>query len=86
MDNEEKRDVHMHVHSQDEQDYSQPTKPDMNKDCVRSGFSADCVKFQPICYPISPMTIKSYKTQSTKMNKRKTICAIEKAIAVVSAR
>ena len=42
MDNEEKRDVHMHVHSQDEQDYSQPTKPDMSKDCVRSGFSADC--------------------------------------------
>ena len=42
MDNEEKRDVHTHVHSQDEQDYSQPTKPDMNKDCVRSGFSTDC--------------------------------------------
>ena len=42
MDNEEKRDVHTHVHSHDEQDYSQPTKPDMNKDCVRSGFSADC--------------------------------------------
>ena len=42
MDNEEKRDVHTHVHSQDEQDYSQPTKPDMNKDCVRSGFSAYC--------------------------------------------
>ena len=42
MDNEEKRDVHMHVHSQDEQYYSQPTTPDLNKDCVRSGFSADC--------------------------------------------
>ena len=42
MDNDEKRDVHRlhtHVHSQDEHDDSQHTKPDMNKDSVRLGFS-----------------------------------------------
>ena len=42
MDNDEKHDVHAHVHSQDEQDDSQPTKPDMNKYIVRPVFSNDC--------------------------------------------
>ena len=45
MDNDEKRDVHRlhtHVHSQDEHDDSQHTKPDMNKDSVRPGFSTYC--------------------------------------------
>ena len=42
MDNNEKRDVYTHVHSQDEQYDSQSTKPDMHKDCVRSGFSTYC--------------------------------------------
>ena len=42
MDNEEKRDVHTHVHSQDEQDDYQPTKTDMKKDSVRPVFSNDC--------------------------------------------
>ena len=45
MDNDEKRDVHRlhtHVHSQDEHDDSQHTKPDMNKDSVRPGFLTYC--------------------------------------------
>ena len=42
MDNDEKRDVHTHVHSKDEQDDSQRTKPDMNKDSGRPVFSSDC--------------------------------------------
>ena len=45
MDNDEKRDVHRlhtHVHSQDEHDDSLHTKPDMNKDSVRPGFSTYC--------------------------------------------
>ena len=42
MDNDEKRDVHTHVHSQDEQYDSQPTKPDMNTYRVRPVFSNDC--------------------------------------------
>ena len=39
---QDKREVLTHVHSQDEQDDSQPTKPDMNKDNVRPVFSHDC--------------------------------------------
>ena len=42
MDNGEKRDVHTHVHSKDEQDDSQPTKPDMNTYGVRPVFPNDC--------------------------------------------
>ena len=43
MDNEKKRDVHRptHVHSQDEQNDSQPTEREMNKDSVRPVFTND---------------------------------------------
>ena len=42
MDNDEKRDVHTHVHPQDGQEDSQPTKPDMNTYRVRPVFSHEC--------------------------------------------
>ena len=43
MDNEERRDVHRptHVHSQDEQNDSQPTEREVNNDSVRSVFTND---------------------------------------------
>ena len=41
MDTDDKLDVHTNAHSQDEQDDSQPTKPDMNKVIFRSMVPTD---------------------------------------------
>ena len=48
MDTDEKRDVHTHVLSKDEQDDYQRTKPDMNKDSGRPVFSSDTDVFVDI--------------------------------------
>ena len=42
MDNDEKRDVHTHVHPQDGQEDTQPTNPEMNTYRVRPVFSHEC--------------------------------------------
>ena len=42
MDNEDNHEFRANVHSQDEQDDSQPTKPDMNTDIFRSIGPTDC--------------------------------------------
>ena len=86
MDTECNHDVRAIVHSQDEQDDPQPTKPDMNKVIFRSMVPSDCEVSVDILSRVADDSPKSYTTCSTKMNNNTILSVIEKAITVVLAR